>query len=306
MQSAFVFKTDDAGNFNLQSVAEHLKPVSPERSYQFVRMDGEYVKHVDLLQIDFAASSFERKSGTPDDPPADEVEHVVGDTVRRLRYTIGAPWFREFRLRDVFWITRYLQDDESELSEQPGFMRARGHAPFRFIFTGLDDHSWKLVRGLSFGFSPHLWEVLHLDARFLLPEVGPAVVLAFSAIEAASEAFVRHFATSPAHVENLLRKHRVGDRLDTLAMQFVGKSLKSSTSEWDAFDRLRRTRNAFAHTGRPALDGAVVDEPLAFTLVDKSEAVLRWIENELPPNFQTHKDPYIPRWEYKEPLTIGP
>jgi len=303
-QSAFVLSPDTNGRVEAHHIAATLRPMDDVKRYEFVRMDGQFVCHADLLQIDFFGDGFERRSGTADDPNPTEVERVTRDVVRRLRYTLGAPWFREFPLHKVFWVIRYLADDESELPETAGFVRIRGHAPFEFIFTGFDEHSWHAAQRLGTDFTPLLWESLHLDARFLLPEVGPAIVLAYSAIEAASEQLVRQNALSSQVAQRLLKK-RVPDRLDIVASQLIGTTLKADPILWQAFDELRRARNSFAHAGRAMLNGTIVDEHMASALVDRSEPVLRWIESHLPAGLQTSKDPYVPVWEYRAPLTAG-
>jgi hypothetical protein len=54
---------DTGGNFNVNDIYRVLTPVDRERVYAFVRMDGELVKHANLLQIDIVRPEFRRQAG---------------------------------------------------------------------------------------------------------------------------------------------------------------------------------------------------------------------------------------------------
>jgi len=167
MQSSFDIRPDEQGSFNVNALIGQLQPVAKPRRYEYVKMNGRFVWHADLLQIDFHRDEFDSRKGASEDPPPVVVQQVVQNIVSRLRYTTGAPEFREFGLHETYWITRYLNDDGTELAEAAEFIRARVHAPFKFVFSGVDTHSWQASRLLTFGFQPHPWERLYLDAHFL-------------------------------------------------------------------------------------------------------------------------------------------
>lgn len=307
LQCSFEVRPDLEGNFNVNDIYRMLTPVEAERIYPFVRMDGELVKHANLLQVDVVGRDFRRAAGTPLDPRQDFVEGVVANIVARLRYTIGAPTFREFRLGETFWTVRYLCDDGSDLPEERGLVRGRLQAPFRFQFTGLDSSSWTAVKNLSFGFRPHIWERLYLDALFLLPEVGPALTLAISAIETAADLMIQHrLASRPSEAEKLIASNRLPNRLDKVVRQIAGVSLKEDRALWSAFDRLRRARNMVAHEGKPILDGVLITDDLAQEMIFAIRPVLEWIERLMAPAFQSHREPHEPRWEWRAPVLASP
>jgi hypothetical protein len=307
LQCQFEVRPDQEGNFNVNDIYRMLMPVDQERTYPFVRMDGQFVKHVNLLQIDIVRQQFARESGSPSDPPDAFIERLVMNVVARLRYTIGAPTFREFRLLETFWTVRYLADDGSELPEQTGLVRGRVHAPFRFQFTGLDESSWARVKGLPFTFQPHIWERLYLDALFLLPEVGPALTLAISAIETAADQMIEdRLRAAPAEAMKLIAGNRLGQRLDRVAKQVAGVSLRSDPTLWSAFDRVRRARNMAAHEGEPVLDGVLVTDAVAQEMILAIRPVLEWIEHLMSPQFQTHRDPHERKWEWRSPIHSVP
>lgn len=307
LQSGFEVRPDGEGNFNVSDLYLLLTPVAHERVYPFVRMDGRYVNHANLLQIDFVRDSFERKSGSPPDPDREVIEAIVVNIVSRLRHVIGAPTFREFRLLNTFWTIRYLSDDGQELPEEVGLVRGRVNAPFKFTFTGLDDSSWNGVRGLAFDFQPQIWERLFLDAQYLLPEVGPALTLAIAAIETAADEMIRQqLPTDPDQAERLRRANRLGQRLDSVAKQLTGASLKEMPTLWDAFNQLRRARNASAHEGTPVLDGVKVDDQVALQMILAVRPVLDWIETRLPSNLRSRGDLHEPKWEWRSPVQSVP
>jgi hypothetical protein len=307
LQCAFEVRPDQDGIFNAHEIYAMLTPVHKERTYPYVRMDGHLVKHVNLLQIDIVRRDFRRESGDSPDPSHTFIERLVMNVVARLRYTLGAPTFREFRLTEAFWTIRYLADDGAELPEQVGLVRGRMHAPFRFQFTGLDDSSWTRVKALAFTFQPHLWERLYLDALFLLPEVGPALTLAISAIETATDQMIEdRLRAAPAEAERLIAKNSLGQRLDTVAKKVAGVSLKDDPSLWSAFDRLRRARNMAAHAGEPLLDGVLVTHTIAQEMILAIRPILDWLEGLMSPQFKSHRDPNEPTWEWRSPVQSVP
>jgi hypothetical protein len=303
LQSAFEVRPDSEGKFNVNDIYRLLTPVAKPRVYPFVRMDSQLVRHADLLQIDVVGREFRRQADNHSDPGREFIERVVGNVVARLRYTIGAPTVREFRLLDTFWTVRYLADDGSELREEKGLVRGRVHAPFKFQFTGLDEHSWAAVKRLSSTFQPHIWERLYLDALFLLPEVGPALTLAISAIETATDQMIEHrWKGSTEELDKLFATNRLPQRLDDVAKRLTGRSLKAEPVLWTAFDRLRRARNMAAHEGTPVLDGVLLTDTVAQEMILAIRPVLDWVEGLMAPAFRNHRDLHEPKWEWRSPI----
>jgi hypothetical protein len=283
-----------------------LTPVEQERVYPFVRMDGEYVKHANLLILDFVKLDFQRAAGSSPDPANEIIEKAIGNVVARLRYTISAPAFREFSLGETFWTVRYLDDAANELPEITGLIRRRVNAPFRFRFTGLDESSWAAIQNLTFDFRPHVWEMLYLDAQFLLPEVGPALALAISAVETATDQMIHDLLIGrQEEAEKLISKNRLGERLDRVARQLAGVSLRDEKMLWSAFNQLRRARNAAAHEGQPLLDGMVVTGGLAQSMILAIRPVLEWVEARTIAAHRSHRAPTEPKWEWRAPVHRG-
>lgn len=280
-----------------------LRPVQDERVFPFVGMDGQLVRHANLLQVDFVRADFDRQVGSPADPSREAIEAVVSNVVVRLRYTIGAPTFREFRLLETFWTVRYLADDGADVAEVKGLVRGRVHAPFRFRFTGLDPSSWNAVEKLPLGFQPHIWERLYLGALFLLPEVGPALTLGIAAIETATDQMIRdRMPGREAEAKNLISSNRLGQRLDTVTKRLAGVSLKTVPALWQAFQRLRRARNAAAHEGKSIFDGVMLDDRLAQDLILGIRPIPDWLEALMPSAHRNHRDLHEPKWEWRSPV----
>src|SRR5262249_51631552 len=136
-------------------------------------------------------------------------------------------------------------------------------------------------------FSPGPWDRLLLDAESLLPEIGPALVLAFTAVETRIESALRILVPKEgpaaglwAWIEKLdyWRSPSVADQLNRILRALTGHSLLDEQKLWTGFNDLKRARNDFVHAGRASL-------PLerARELIDMAGEIIDWVEALLPP-----------------------
>src|SRR5439155_623885 len=70
-----------------------------------------------------------------------------------------------------------------EIEIDEALVRGRGAFHFSFSWIALNKPIWEDIRNLPANYEPPPWEELLLDAQSDLPRVGPAVVLAATALE---------------------------------------------------------------------------------------------------------------------------
>jgi hypothetical protein len=149
------------------------------------------------------------------------------------------------------------------------------------------------VAALPDGYEPLPSSQLMLDAWNLLPEIGPAIVLAFSAIEmridSALDIMARRAEFDQAFWVWLIERDRQYDRepsmnekLDGLLRGVAGVSLKDEPNLWQAFLALREARSSFAHAGRADFRGQSVTLMQARHLLRHCDSIIDWIEALLP------------------------
>lgn len=272
--------------------------------FEEVKVEGAPGFTANALRIDFRGESFDRRP-PPDairvpqplgeavipegDPPYTAMREVAEMVVSRLRYVTGAAHARD-DLEHQPWAVHYLNDDESELPEEPGLMRKRGVDTRVFHPCVVTPAVWGDV--FSDGANAPAWEKLLLDARALTREVGPAVVLAFTALEV----FVNHAlsaiaAGDPAReplwkwISKLEYPRRPGiaDLYDGVLEAFLGASLKSEPRLWERFKNLQKARNRFAHRGVASVgDDDDLSRAEAIALVAAAREIIDWVHERLP------------------------
>ena len=160
-------------------------------------------------------------------------------------------------------------------------------------FTAANAAVWSAVGLLPPERTLRTWERLLLDAEGLLPEVGPAVVLAAAALEnliAYILGILARPAVTPAGLwdwttqrEDTFARPSVEEQFDSLLKVFTGKSLKTDAALlWVSFKHLKTARNKFVHQGVALIGKTEVTPETAATLVDGARKVVDWVEQLLP------------------------
>lgn len=163
------------------------RPGPPPGDVDQILIDGKPAFQADALRIHFNKESFDRsKEGTRFDPPLEVVRRAVNSFLVRLRHVAHAAHARALDLRDfrtVTWRVRYLNDDETELEPDEKLVRGGGVLHWSLSWIAVTKEVWEDVHTLPADYEPPPWEELLLDAQSDLPRVGPAVVLAATALE---------------------------------------------------------------------------------------------------------------------------
>jgi hypothetical protein len=257
-------------------------------------MDGREVVPSNALQIDVLGHEFDRTHGS-DDPPTDLVFAVANSVFVRLRTLARAQQIKPIAPRTSIWRMTYLRDDETEFEHEDGLYRRRNGAQFEWHALAIPPSLWEAAfTELPTNYQPPPWSTLILDAFSLLPEVGPAMVLASAAIEtrirSALDVLARQAGIDKAFWTWLMerggayfKEPSIGEQLDQVLRGIAGASLKDDNRLWEGYQNLRKARNSFAHEGRSSIGGVHVTRERAGELLALAQEIVEWIESLLPP-----------------------
>ena len=258
-----------------------------------------------ILQLEFYAETFNRSVESDYDPPLTLVRDVANDFLKRIRFAGKAGAIREIEFPECAWKLEYLTDEGSQLPEETGLIRGRGTLKMAFSWIALDQQAWDLAHALPAQFEPPPWHSLLLDASEHLPQVGPALAIAGTAMEVFIASTLNALATQSDLPEpwwiwindrgNYLRDPSVDEQFGVLLKLLCGRSAKEVGEPWQSFVALKSARNKFVHTGTAVLGGGVVTATQArkwiadlWTLTD---LIREWLPEDLqwPRPIQTNR-----------------
>lgn len=257
-----------------------------------IRIDGTPAFQADSLRIDFLKDSFERKMGAPVDPSHEIMGRAVNSFLLRLRHVARAPQIRPISFPSGTWRLQYLNDDGSELEKQEGFVRGHGTLSYSFSWIALNSKIWDDIHGLPPEYIAPAWESLLLDAGNELPSIGPAIVLAATALEVFITTILDRLADVKKAPPELwkwinnrgdwLREPTVEEQFDGLLRYFTGHSLKEDQRLWELFKNLKTARNSFVHEGTSRIGGTAISTDSAQKLIIAAAEIINKIKGWLP------------------------
>src|SRR2546428_11634534 len=160
--------------------SDRLQPIDgPDQ----ITIDGKIAFEADVLGIDFVKDSFDRRKGSECDPPQELIRRAINSLLTRLRHVTRAGPVKPLNFPSVTWRLQYLKDDETELTKDEALIRGRGTLQFSMGWITVNRKVWEDVHSLPPEYDSPAWESLLLDAQTELPSIGPALVLAATAIE---------------------------------------------------------------------------------------------------------------------------
>jgi hypothetical protein len=262
---------------------------------QVVLLDDKPAIQADILRIEFRKEAFERRIGTPIDPPEAMIQEVLDYFIGRLRYASSGFQVRPTRFPNCLWSLQYLNDDATELAPQPGYLRVRGSVKQSISLLVCEPRLWDFIFSLPSSFEPPAWHTLLLDSRASLPHVGTVVVLAATALEvfiAGLLAALVHDINMPDHLWEWIndrdndhyKQPSVAEQFDTLLRVITGHSLKEESELWKGFQELKSARNNFVHRGVARVGKASSDlsENEALALIGQADAIVAKIREWIP------------------------
>ncbi len=234
------------------------------RHSEEMAINGSKAFSADVLVVEFEKDEFDRRQDGPIDPPEILINDVINEFLNRVRYVGNAHMVRPIDFPSGSpWNLRYLTNEKEELEEQEGLCRERMLRRFYFSWTALTPQIWDDVFGLPDNSSIPHWNNLLLDAQNALPDIGPAIVLAYTALEVfiseTLDALALKKEISPEFWSwikqggrdyNYIKAPSTADQFDALLQELAGISLKSNSDLWMGFRSIQQARNSFVHKGR--------------------------------------------------------
>lgn len=274
---------------------------------QEILIDDVKSIQADVLWIDFCREVFDRSVEAKCDPSYEVIGAAANNFIERLRYVTKAANVKPIDFPNVSWSLSYLNDNEEKLPVEEGLVRGRGARAFSFSWTPLNREVWDDIHKLEPDWKPPAWQTLLLDANASLPEVGPALVLAATALEVFIAQTLDVLAAEheiPAEIwewiknRDWMKKPSIEEQFDFLLFQFGKKSLKSETALWESFKHLKNARNSFVHDGKPSIGNEVVDLGKARFLIGKAVEIIEYVKMAIPEHHRW------PAFEHKFNLSL--
>ncbi len=262
-----------------------------------ITVNEKTAHNADVLRIDFQKEEFERKIEHKDDkditydPPIELIKEIANDFLNRLRYVTGASKIKPLYLPQVNWNIQYLNDDGSALPKKEGYYRGTLGRKFQFSYIAVNNEVWENVHSLE-PFRPlPVWKNLLLDAKGMLPEVGPAIILTFTALEVFISKTLDDIVNTGKMDNELwewingrgpLKDPSIEEKYDFLSRYLIGKSIKEDNVIWESFKHLRKARNSFAHDGISKVGDTEVTSAEARDFIVKANKIINFIKDEIP------------------------
>lgn len=271
-----------------------------------IKINGQEIIRGNLLQVDvLAGRDFKRvrgqtAKGKPElDPPEELLFQLANSVIGRLR-AVGRLSSVKFVTPDnaAGWKIEYLTDDGQPLPRDETLFRSHFEPKVTWQVSGVTSGVWEKAASLPADFTPHVWDMLLLDARAQLPDVNTSIVLANAALESFINISLDILAEGSAiHSEswkwlnsrgNDWRKQpSAKEKYDEVLFLLTGRSLgKEQKDLWEAFDKLRAARNSIVHQGRAVIktkkSEIEVSPEMARKLVADAGRIISWVETLLP------------------------
>lgn len=263
-----------------------------------VLVGGKKVGQVNLLIIDFIKSEFDRSlnplQGT--DPKPELAFQIANDVLGRIRV-----YSRAFQIRPVLigsdsWQLAYLSDDGQLLEHDPAKKRFQTSVIATIGAAAVTPEIFQLVGPNWQKPEPYVWDQLLLDAQAQLPDIGAAIVMAYSSLETFIQwalQILNDKQPLPGGLwdwinerDHWSKEPSVTEKFDALLRVFSEQSLKDDARLWQTFADIRKARNSVAHEGVATLSGKPIDAGKAKQLVDGAHEIIAWVERLLP---ETHR-----------------
>lgn len=287
------------GDITPENIRELVKPSTRAKPSNDIFMNNATTVVVDLLQVLFRKNGDFKREPVPfidtgDDTPTFPLAiEIANEFLSRFRMLTG-----DFRTRDLIpertlAVLEYLGDDERPVAEDPTKLRGAANHYANTRLNPLPPHVWEAVRTTTVATNGRAWDGLLLDAVGLLPDVGPALVLAATSLETLiADALDKLSAKASAVPQPLWtwindrgdyrKEPSVLDQYDALLKVFTGRSLRDEADLWEALRNIKDARNSFVHEGKALIGKRGASLADARSLLAKAERIVQWVEALLP------------------------
>lgn len=261
-----------------------------------ILIDGKPTFQANGLRIYFQKDNFDRRQEIECDPPYPFIARIINSFLLKLRFVTRGSKICPIIFPQGSWYLQYLNDDKSEFEKTEGLVKGRGGKTFTISWTALNNDIWDRIFELPPNYTPPQWDSLLLDANEALPEIGPSVVLAATALEV----FISHILSELPKNKiiskdlwnwvnnryNRTQNPSTSDQFDILLKSLLGFSLKDNNDLWKSFMNLKNARNSFVHEGIAKIGKKPISEEEARTLLVKTNEIITFIKNKLPDELQ--------------------
>lgn len=271
-----------------------------------LQINGRPAESYNVFKVDFSREEFDRSTGSEADPPFELMAKTVNSFLGRLRYVTRASKVRPVSFPHVPWRLRYLNDDHTELEKEEGLIRGRGAVEFSLEFIGITREVWDDIHHLESNFQGPTWNDLLLDAHDTLPQIGPTLVLAATALEVfiaetldslAKQSSIPEALWSWLNTRDYLKAPNTEEQFDELLNMLCGYSLKQDQELWEPFMNLKSARNTFVHEGVARIGRAPATEEDTRRLLASAVQIIQSVGKRLPEDL---------KWkEYKHELKVN-
>ena len=275
----------------------HSDNVDKYSDTQEVRINGRETYNANVLHIVFRKENFDRTPNGVFEPPLELIEKVSNDFLVGLRYVLSADDIKKIYVGYTNVNVQYLNDDGTELGVNPSLVRSRASIITSFKVRALTKKVWNNIHSLN-DLEIEKWRILLLDSSSILPEIGPSIVLTFTALEVFISTILDKLASTKELDENLwnwinnrgffLKNPSIEEQFNFLCKYLTGSTIKENDKLWEAFKNLQSARNSFAHSGVAKIGKAEVevDEAKARDFINKAHEMINYIKVNLPKEIQ--------------------
>lgn len=261
-----------------------------------ISINGIPAYNADTLLIDFRKVAFDRtkKSGAlPHDPPGELVHEVLNNFLLRLRYVTGSKSIKliDFPLTD--WNLTYLDDSGNPLAEDRDLFGAIGSRRLSVSYNPLNKEIWNNLESIYPNYALPSWKILLIDAEALLPEIGPAIVLTFTALEVFITKTLNDIAATGKINDELwewinkresqyMKEPSISEKFHFLAQHLIGTSIKNDKELGKSFKDLKDARNSFVHEGTAIVNKKPVTEQYTLHLMRQAHKIIEFHKEHIP------------------------
>lgn len=263
---------------------------------------GKNVARVNVLVFDLISDSFDRdKNSLLNHGPFIRAGfEIANQFLARLRTYARLPQIRPLIPTHDPWQLEFRDDNNDLLPRETERLRIARSSAVNIGVYAFSSDSIKTVSERWNTSEPYMWDHLLLDANALWPNIGSAVVTAFTALETFIT-WALEVLQSSTHTfkddawEWIMNRNdwskspSVEEQYDNLLSVFTAKSLKDNQKLWMVFKDLKKARNSLVHEGLATLgNGEIVDAPKAKRLIDGAAEIIAWVEQLLPEEHRRH------------------
>jgi hypothetical protein len=261
--------------------------------------NGQPTIVANALLFDFCKESFDPSgSGPCGDPPDSAIYEAANFVLLRVKAYTRDVDIKPVGVNTVTWRLDYLTESLSKMPGAHPVLWDRSSVPIRGSYGITPAKVWNSLPDYWDQSTLQTWESLLMDAIRLLPEVGPAIVLAYSALETAIALALDSLVPTSSVPDQLwiwindrgndFRKTpSVAEQWKDLLKVLTGRSLVDEETLWQTFQSLRYVRNEFAHRGLARAKGETeeISEQEARKLINGATNIVDWLYPLLDPSF---------------------